>query len=251
MPMTASSDQESDEEEQRAERPMELDCPASEDEIFETVAPDCDDLRPICQGDIFEGICLPGFGGGHHDHIVLVGHPCSLRAGAKLKPYLQAAAIRGYGNVPLEKWGTSHLRAFPLPGIDLGVDHPPAILSEAGTVKPEEITLDKRIVTLSPRGILLLQQRIVWTVAHTIVKLSTLQDFNGPVLAELELLEFWNEELCGHLEGEERAAALSSTAKQFENFIRKTGLQAQLEKADRIADARRQIRAEATRRRSE
>jgi hypothetical protein len=248
--MTASSDEQS-EEEQRAEHRMELDCPASEDEIFESVAPDCDDLRPICQGDIFEGISLPGFHDGHHDHAVLVGHPCSLRAGAKLKPYLQAAAIRGYGDVPLEKWGTSHLRVFPLPGMDLGVDHPAAILSEAGTVKPEEITLDKRVATLSPHGILLLQQRIVWTAAHTIVKLSTLKDFNGPVLTELELLEFWNEELCGHLEGEDRATALLDTAEQFEDFIRRTGLQGQLQKADQIADARIQIRAEATRRHCE
>lgn len=186
---------------------------------------------------------------GHHDHVALVGHPCSLRAGAKLKPYLQAVAIRGYENVPLEKWGTSHLRVFPLPGLNLGVEHPAAILSEAGTVKPGEITVDKRVATLSPRGILLLQQRIVWTAAHTVIRLSTLKDFNGPVLTELELLEFWNEELCGHLVGGDRAAALLDTAKQFEDYIRKTGLQAQLGETDQMADARRQIRAEATRRR--
>ncbi|HEY3866180.1 MAG TPA: hypothetical protein VGL54_08860 [Solirubrobacteraceae bacterium] len=248
--MSASGDQESDEE-HRTEHPTELDCPDSENEIFESVAPDCDDFRPVCQGDIFKGICLPGFDDGHHDHVVLVGHPCSLRAGPKLKPHLQAVAIRGYQSVPLERWGTSHLRVFPLPSLQLGIDHPAAILSEAGTVKPEEITLDKRVATLSPRGILLLQQRIVWTAAHTVIRLSTLKDFNGPVLTELELLEFWNEELCGHLEGEERAAALLDTAKQFENYIRGTGLQAQLEEVNQIADARRQIRAEAIRRSAE
>lgn len=246
--MSGASDDESDEGKQPAERPKELGCPSSHGELCESVAPDCDDLRPVCQGDIFEGIRLPGFDEGHHDLVMLVGHPCSLRLGHKLKPYLQAAAIRAHQLVPIEEWGTSHLKTFPLPGLELGLKHPAAFLSESGTVKPEQLALDKRVAALSHRGILLLQQRIVWTSAHAVIELETLKDYNAPVLAELELLEFWNEELCSRLEGDERVVALRDIAKEFESYIRETGLQKQLQSDDQVGEARTRIRAEGSRR---
>jgi hypothetical protein len=246
--MSASSDQEADKEKQPEEHPTELDCPASEESLYESVAPDCDDLRPICQGDVFRDVCMPGFDD-DHDLVMLIGHPCSLREGAKLKARLQAVPVRPYERFPLRKWGTLHRKVFSLPGILH--EHHAAELSYTGIVTPEQITPDKRIATLSTRGILLLQQRIVWTVAHAIIKLDTFHDFNAPMLAELELLEFWNEALCHESDSKERAATLLDTAEQFEKYLKDTGLRGQLIDSTRRADTRQQIRTEAIRRSAE
>lgn len=53
-----------------------------------------EDARPINQGDVYRGITLPGFPAGDHHIVILTTHPCSLRAGARLKPRLQAAPVR-------------------------------------------------------------------------------------------------------------------------------------------------------------
>jgi len=67
-------------------------------------------------------------------------------------------------------------------------------------------------------------------------------------LTEIELLEFWNEQLCGDEVDADRADALVVVAEEFESYIRDEGLQDALTKPDRRADARRTIRMEAIRR---
>jgi hypothetical protein len=243
--MPEPADQEHEEED-----PTRLDGPGDDEEIYESRYDECDDLRPICQGDVFTDVCLPGFDG-DHELVMLAVHPCSLREGAHLRARLQAVPVRPYKQrVAPAKWPTSHKKVFPLPDLE-GKKHLAAILSEAGVLKPQQITPANRIMTLAPRAILLLQQRIVWTAAHTVVKLDTLDEFNAPALAELELLEYWNEQLCGELTGQERVEALRRTAEEFEEYVKSTGLQDALAKPDRRADARSQIRMEAVRRSKE
>jgi hypothetical protein len=242
--MPEPADQEHDEED-----PTRLDGPDDDEEIYESRYDECDDLRPICQGDVFTDVSLPGFDG-DHKLVMLAVHPCSLREGAHLRARLQAFPVRSYQCVSPAKWPTSHKKVFPLPDLG-GSEHLAANLSESGVLTPQQITPADRIMTLAPRTILLLQQRIVWTAAHTVVKLDTLDEFNAPALTELELLEYWNEQLCGELAGQEREQALSRTAEEFENYVKSTGLQGALATPDRRADARSQIRTEAVRRSKE
>jgi hypothetical protein len=242
--MPEPADQEHDEED-----PTRLDGPDDDEGIYESRYDECDDLRPICQGDVFTDICLPGFDG-DHELVMLAAHPCSLRQGAHLRARLQAVPVRSHQRVPSDTWPTSYKKVFPLPDLG-GSEHLAAILSESGVVTPQQITPANRIMTLAPRAILLLQQRIVWTAAHTVVKLDTLDEFNAPALTELELLEYWNEQLCDHLAGQEREQALRRTAEEFEEYVKSTGLQDALTKPDRRADARSQIRMEAVRRSQE
>lgn len=243
--MPEPADQEYDEEDS-----TRLDGPKDDEEIYESLHDECDDLRPICQGDVFTDVSLPGFDG-DHKLVMLAVHPCSLREGAHLRARLQAFPVRPHKQrVPPAKWPTSHKKVFPLPDLE-GSEHLAANLSESGVLTPLHITSANRIMTLAPRAILLLQQRIVWTAAHTVVKLDTLDEFNAPALTELELLEYWNEQLCGSLAGQEREQALRRTAEEFEGYVKSTGLQVALTKPDRRADARSQIRAEAVRRSEE
>lgn len=225
----------------------ELDAPDEDAQIYEARGDEVDDLRPICQGDVFDGLTLPGFDQCDHKLVLLSQHPCSLRKGAALRPRVQAVPVRTYRHVAPAMWTTGHLRVFPLPDLD-GSQHLAADLSEAGVVTPEQLQSAHRVFTLSQRGILLLQQRIVWTMAHTVIGLDVFEDYNAPALTEVELLEFWNEQLCGDEVDADRADALVAVAEEFESYIRAEGLQDALTKSDRRADARRIIRTEAIRR---
>src|ERR1019366_8528714 len=174
--------------------PPRLDGPADDQELYEALGEQCGDLRPICQGDVFSGVTLPGFDE-DHELVMLVGHPCTLREGPALRPRLQAAPVRSYQRVPARKWPTRDKKVFPLPGPD-DAGHLAASLAETGMARREQLTYANRVVTLAPRAILLLQQRIVWNSAHTVVRLDTFEEHNAPMLTELGLLEDWNIRLC-------------------------------------------------------
>lgn len=231
-----------------AEEPPQrsLDGPRDNTELYDARGEDVSDLRPVCQGDVFEGLSLPGYDGDDHSLVMLSQHPCSLREGAALRPRVQAAPVRPYQRVRPNGW-SGHGKVFPLPEFD-GTRHLAAFLSEAGMITADQLEGARRVATLSDQAVLLLQQRIVWTAAHTIIKLDTFEEFNAPALAELELLEDWNELLCGELTGTERSEALARTAQEFETFVRDSGLQQQLANAPSRGNARSQIRQEGRRR---
>jgi len=113
---------------------------------------------------------------------------------------------------------------------------------------PAQLSEAERIAVLSEKGTLLLQQRIIWAMAHAKVGTDTLEDFSAPAFAELELLEHWNETFCGGVAEEELEAALKRTAADFERYLRESGWQQGLQSPESRGDARRAIRAEAQRR---
>lgn len=61
-----------------------LDSPASEDEIYLARAGDIDPYRPICQGDVFAAIQVPGIAAS--TSVMVISHPCAMRAGPRLRP---------------------------------------------------------------------------------------------------------------------------------------------------------------------
>jgi hypothetical protein len=226
---------------------IDLDGPADNDAIYLSVGEVVEDVRPINQGDVFRGITLPGFEEGHHDMVMLTTHPCSLRAGPKLKPRMQAAPlIRSKAVVP-GQWTSQHKRSMPLPGVLGDGKFYTATLTETSIVTPEQLSTAERIAALSDDGLHLLQQRIVWACTHTVMKLDTIADYSAPVLAEIELLEEWNIGLGAHYE-EDRPTRLATVASDFEEFIKTSGVQADLQLSRKRGDARRRAREELQRR---
>jgi hypothetical protein len=221
----------------------ELDGPESVEDLYDARGDEVDEFRPVCQGDIYRGLQMPGFD--EDELMMLVAHPCSLRKGAALRPRLQASPVRGYDKVPLNKWG-GHGRVFPLPDVLPG-PHLATVLTEMGVVQSADLSGANRVARLSRRGILLLQQRIIYTLAHAVVGLDTLEAYNALALDEIELLEGWNEKLCADLTGSDLQAAIAQTAHEFEQFM-KNGPRAQLEGLTTRGDARTLILAEAQRR---
>lgn len=226
---------------------QELGRPENVEALYDARGEEVDELRPVCQGDIYEGLQMPGF---EEDELVmLIAHPCSLRKGPALRPRLQASPVRLHEKVPLEKWPSGHGRVLPLPELQAGHHHA-GVLTENSVVRSAALPGASRIARLSRDGILLLQQRIIYTLAHTVVGLDTLAQYNSLALDEIELLEGWNEELCGELSGAELQSALGQTAEAFEGFMR-TGPRATLENPATRGQARTVILAEAQRRQQE
>jgi hypothetical protein len=223
-----------------------LDAPDDDEAIYLSVGGEVEDVRPVNQGDIYRGISLPGFPAGDHDVVILTTHPCSLRAGAKLKSRLQAAPVRRGKQLAVADWATAYLRQMPLPGLLDGKAYM-ATLAESSVVTPAQLAGAQRIAALSESGILLLQQRLVWTLTHAVIGLDTLADYSAPVFGEIELLEEWNEALC---EADEmnRPVRLAAIADEFETYIRDSGVQTDLSHERKRGDARRRAREELQRR---
>lgn len=227
--------------------PGQLDSPTSDEDLYLTVGDDILATRPVSQGDVFDGITLPGFPTGHHDSILLVTHPCSLRAGPHLKARVQAAPVTRGQHLPPARWPSAFQRHLPLPGLPKGDFM--AALTETGIVTPEQLEASRRVAVLSEHGTLLLQQRLVWSLTHAVIGLDTLEEYSAPAFAEIELLEEWNEQLCAGLEGDDLARQIVAEAVEFERYIRSdTDIQERLQVPSTRGDARRLARDEIRRR---
>jgi hypothetical protein len=70
--------------------PTDLDGPPDDERLYEIPfgEPD-DDLRPVCQGDVYSGICLPTYDGEHPRHAPLLDargrSPSASRSGVRRK----------------------------------------------------------------------------------------------------------------------------------------------------------------------
>jgi hypothetical protein len=150
--------------------------------------------RPLLQGDVFAGVVIPGVGIEHESALVAT-HPCTMRKGAVLVERVKALPVTPYQELDLDQWANSHYRVFPLPDL-IGGGHYAARF-EIGMVQTADLTLDRRVATLSDRGMVMFQQRQIFADTRAVLTLARLQEVSAAVLAEAELLEEWNERLAG------------------------------------------------------
>jgi len=237
---------------------LALDRPATEDDLYLDRGQPVEPWRPILQGDVFEGVRLPGVD--DHTHLIVSTHACTMRGrGGALKPKLKAIpVVASSQSIDLEDWVSGHFRRFPLHR--LSEAEPDRLyvarLDEVGMVVTEELDLDRRIACLSEQGLFLFQQRLVFCDTRTHVKLDTLAAASSGVLEEAELLERWNESLAQPrvAAGEGRAAALRAEAEAFDAFLGPPSgntLRARLNDPVTRPAARREVFGEIARRRDE
>jgi hypothetical protein len=162
--------------------------------------------------------------------------------------------IVAYQDVPLEEWVTgSHARVFLLPESQL-LDSPCAArFDETGMVSSGELTPERRRLCLSEQGILLLLQRLVFSLCRADIPIERFERAIAHVLAEAELLEEWNERLVS-ARGGDVVAELAAEATAFDEFMKTanggTELRAQLRESHRVSNVRRLVRQEIARRAS-
>jgi hypothetical protein len=235
---------------------LQLDRPASADELYLDRGQPVEPWRPIMQGDVFQDVPLPGVE--DFSHVLVSTHACTMRgARGALKPKLKAIpVVPTQQQIRLEEWPTRHFRVFPLHRLD---ENDPAQLylarlDEVGMVASDDLDLDLRVACLSEQGLWLFQQRLVACDTRTRVKLDTLEDASRQVLEEAELLERWSETLTRRRveAGEERAEALAAEAEEFDTFLgpsRSDSIRARLNDPVTRPAARREVLAEIARRR--
>jgi hypothetical protein len=169
--------------------------------------------RPILQGDVFEEVVLPGFGDGPH-RVQIVTHPCSMRRGSIINERVQVAPVEPYQKV--SDWN-SHGRVMPLPDLlEDGAWHA-AKFVDLTAVAAAELTLERRIASLSHPGIHVLQQRLVWHNTRLKPPLDDFRQMSAPVLAEAEMQEMWVEALLP--ESDRRAESAGRAGAAFQAWL--------------------------------
>ena len=172
--------------------------------------------RPLLQGDVFDGVVLPGFGD-EPKKVQIVAHPCAMRTGASLTPRITVAVVEPYQVVRGKAWD-SHPRVMPLAELISG-DHFAAKFVDITACPAELMTKERRIATLSNRGIFVLQQRLIKHYTRVETELEVLRSQSAPVLTEAQLLWDWLEAVLTDVEIE-NDAVLDHEAEVFEEWMR-------------------------------
>jgi hypothetical protein len=172
-------------------------------------------MRPIMQGDVFSDIILPGFGG-EPQIVQVVAHPCAMRRGPSLTERVTVAPVLRSVKVEGEAWD-GNLRSMPLDDL-LGDGETYATRFQDVTAAPSGLlTLDRRIASLSNRGIYVLRQRLVKHYTRLTVDIPTLRKQAAPVLEEAEQERDWIETI---LDGDEPTPELiSEAAREFDEWL--------------------------------
>ena len=172
--------------------------------------------RPLLQGDVFDGIVLPGFGD-QPIKVQIISHPCSMRAGANLTPRITVAPVEPHPAVIGQRGWDGNLRVMPLPELVDG-EHFAAKFIDVTAAPAELLTRARRIATLSHQGIYVLQQRLIRHYTRVEMLLELLRRESAAVLAEAELQWDWIEEVLTEA-GQADDFAIEAEAKVFDNWL--------------------------------
>jgi hypothetical protein len=232
-----------------------LETPADPEAIWRVRGEEVDAMRPIIQGDVFEGVVLPELDDAQ-GLVMIVDHPCSMRRGARLRERVQVVRVRDEPGLPRHGWPTGQYRLMPLP--ELVRDRRCAGAFDETTMVPIATLLGThRIGCLSEYGILVLQQRLVHHLTRVAMRLQTLRRASIHVLEEVDLQEDWNLALATSEDPDQLAEALRREATEFDAFmngpLRDDGepRRAALKDELRRSDVRRSVQREIARRRDQ
>lgn len=160
--------------------------------------------RPLLQGDVFDQVVLPGFGD-EPRMVQIVTHPCAMRKGPALLPRITVAPVEPYAQMASQTDWDGNLRVMPLAELLDGKHHATKFVDV--TAAPADLlTRDRRIATLSNRGIYVLQQRLVKHYTRFDVSLGLLRRESAPVLEEAQQQWDWIETVLTDQEQADQAA---------------------------------------------
>lgn len=172
--------------------------------------------RPLLQGDVFNDIVLPGFGD-EPMLVQIVNHPCAMRKGPDLLPRVTVAPVERHALVTGEAEWTRYLRVMPLAELLDGEPYASKFVDVTST-PAGLLTQDRRIASLSNKGIYVLQQRLVMHYTRFDIGLDLLHKQSAPVLEEAHQQWDWIETV---LSEDERAdlAAIEFEAQEFDAWL--------------------------------
>jgi len=171
--------------------------------------------RPLLQGDVFDGVVLPGFGE-EPRKVQVVAHPCAMRRGADLVPRITVAPVEPHQEVTGKRWG-GYLRVMPLAGLVDG-EHFATKFVDVTASPAELLTRACRIATLSNQGIYVLQQRLIKHYTRVEMPLEVLRRESAAVLTEAELQWDWLDQVLTDAELG-KANAIEAEATFFDKWL--------------------------------
>jgi hypothetical protein len=171
--------------------------------------------RPLLQGDVFEGVVLPGFGEGPIK-VQVVSHPCAMRRGPALTPRITVAPVEPHPEVTGREWD-GNLRVMPLAGLVNG-EHFATKFVDVTAAPTPLLTRARRIATLSHQGIYVLQQRLIKHYTRVEMPLELLRRESAAVLTEADLQLEWLEEVLSNDELAEEAG-IEGEVTVFEDWL--------------------------------
>lgn len=166
--------------------------PEGDDEILD-FEPEALRFNAVMTGDVFEAVSVVGEP--QPLTVMVAGHPCTIRgAGGQLRPRVACVRVTPHQAVPYRAWPTRFFNVFPVPE-PVGLSTVAADLMEWITVDGSELRRDRRKLTLSERGIVVLQQRIVFSLTRVAVDPIRIEEASRHVVREAELERDWVEDL--------------------------------------------------------
>lgn len=181
--------------------------PEDDDEILD-FDPEALRFNAVMTGDVFKDVAVlsePAL-----LTVMVSGHPCTIRgASGQLRPRVACVRIIEHQTVPYRAWPTGYGNVFPISRA-VGLGDVAADLQEWITVDSDELRRDDRRLTLTERGVVALQQRIVHSLTRVAVDPVSIEQASHHVLREAELERDWVEELDGTKTMEELIADFSA-----------------------------------------
>lgn len=169
--------------------------------------------RPLLQGDVFENVVLPGFGD-EPTMVQIVTHPCAMRTGPNLTPRITVAPVVPHQAATGSGWDGS-LRVMPLADL-IGGDSFATKFVDVTAAPADLLARERRIATLTHKGIYVLQQRLIKHYTRVELELELLRRQSAAVLTEAELQWHWIEEVLTTSELEDNEAI---EAEAFDDWL--------------------------------
>jgi hypothetical protein len=165
------------------------------------VSIDPPETRPIGPGDVFRDIEVAHLSVPFTGHVIVVGHPCSLRKGTELLPDVPVAPLVAKGLRTADKSRSDRL--FPVGRLlpPNATDEHVAELVRTTTIAADLLPVDKRCAAMAATGVVALQQRVIGNqtrvkVPHGVISAHC----RGPPVTELEVWTDWRDDVgeAGH-----------------------------------------------------
>jgi len=172
--------------------------------------------RPLLQGDVFDGVVLPGFGSDPMK-VQVVSHPCAMRTGTKLTPRITVAPVEPHASVTGRGWD-GNLRVMPLAEL-IGGQHFATRFIDVTAAPTLLLARGRRIATLSNQGIYVLQQRLIKHYTRVEMPLDLLRRESAAVLTEAQLQWDWLETVLTEPEQIDEAA-IDAEERVFDGWLR-------------------------------
>ena len=190
-----------------------LAAPLGDHDLYD-LEPEALRLKPYMTGDVFSGVDL---GDGGEAAVAVAGHPCVIRgSGGQLARRVPCCVVGSGEPMDYENWPSRKFHLFPLSDA-LGIGTGRAVkLLEWASVPRAQLQRDRRVATLTERGVYIFLQRFTHAITRCSVPLSRFEEVCRHILREAELEHDWVMELVDDGAGD---AQIAEQVHAFQNLL--------------------------------